>query len=93
VTTAATAAAGSAPATPHKNHHAGAAVGEDEEGVEDVASAADDERAKQFLSLPRRTPRGSRGYSSLNRGLVATSYLSRTDEKRRSDSMLFQKVQ
>ena len=61
---------------------------------------------KQFLSLPRRT-RGSRSYSSLTRGLTAvaisshssatgsassSSYLSRTDEKRRSDSMLFQKV-
>ena len=48
---------------------------------------------KQFLSLPRRT-RGSRSYSSLNRGLATstTTYLSRSDEKRRSDSMLFQKV-
>jgi len=51
--------------------------------------------AKEFLSLPRRT-RGSRSYSSLTRGLAASatasSYLCRSDEKRRSDSMLFQKV-
>lgn len=56
---------------------------------------------QQFLSLPRRPTRGSRSYSSLTRagqqnpqqGLSSSSnYLSRTDEKRRSDSMLFQKV-
>ena len=67
---------------------------------EEGAKAAE---VKQFLSLPRRT-RGSRSYSSLTRGLTAvasstsatasasSSYLSRNDEKRRSDSMLFQKV-
>ena len=56
--------------------------GDEEEG---------EERDKQFLSLPRRT-RGSRSYSSWNRSFASSSYLSRYDEKRRSDSMLFQKV-
>lgn len=59
------------------------------------------QQQQQFLSLPRRPTRGSRSYSSLTRagqqntqqGLSSSSnYLSRTDEKRRSDSMLFQKV-
>lgn len=57
---------------------------------------------QQFLSLPRRPTRGSRSYSSLTRAgqrtdaspgpFASSGYLSRTDEKRRSDSMLFQKV-
>lgn len=67
-----------------------------------------DGQQQQFLSLPRRPTRGSRSYSSLTRagqhssqqqqhqqssGFSSSSgYLSRTDEKRRSDSMLFQKV-
>ena len=59
------------------------------------------QQQQQFLSLPRRPTRGSRSYSSLTRtgqqnnqqGFSSSSnYLSRTDEKRRSDSMLFQKV-
>ena len=64
------------------------------------------EQQQQFLSLPRRPTRGSRSYSSLTRAGGGTNggpqssqsfsssatYLSRSDEKRRSDSMLFQKV-
>lgn len=63
-----------------------------------------DAQQQQFLSLPRKPTRGARSYSSLTRtgqqgqhqqqgGFSSSSgYLSRTDEKRRSDSMLFQKV-